>query len=278
MLAEASPLTRRSAQRTGCSSSSSPPPALLVGDQPRGETVVAGRAAIAQTRDRRVGGGDALGRRLEVLRRASARGPDRAPTGPRARISGGSGTGGVAGAGICSGQANGLDRVPVGAVGAACAGSHANRLARDEPPPQALGVGLRGPAAGRRRDRRHRGRPGRAPRVRHGRARVTGPAERREPARPRRRSAGRGCARSARATTTSAPRTRGASPTRTWCAAFADASTILRTWSRAPATSARSRECSSGAPPGAWRRSPTEAGPASWAACSRGWARTTTGR
>ena len=108
-------------------------------------------------------------------------------------------------------------------------------------PAQALGVGLRGPAADapsrcarrRRRSREQLGIALGGARA-AGRARATSSSPRRASRSPRRSP------RSARPTTTRAPRTRSASPTSTSCAASAAASSTRPTSSRARATRATS--------------------------------------
>ena len=120
--------------------------------------------------------------------------------------------------------------------------------ARDDPPAQALGLGLRGPAALRRRSSR-RWPPGRWPTSgsRSARSRRRWRLEQLELAPPRvaRARRARGDLRERR------PRARvampWASPTRTSCAAFAGALTIPRTSSRARARRPSSSGCSSGA-------------------------------
>ena len=117
-LREASPSTSRSAQRDGCSSSRRRSPESAWPHQPRGEPVVARRAALAQRVDRGVGGGHVLARRLVGLV---------APVG--------------------------VDRVDVpGAAGEQGGrGCHSYILPpHDSQAPVVVGVGLRGRAAGRR--------------------------------------------------------------------------------------------------------------------------------
>ena len=156
-------------------------------------------------------------------------------------------------------------------LGARCPGGSWQSCAhghRNGPKAEALGLGLRGPAARPRGGGGGRARRPRAPRIRRrrggaaGAARPGGAARRRGSNRPPR------SARSAVRTATSAPRTRTGSPTATWCAPSAGASTTRRTWWRIRATRASSRRCWPGAPRWAPRRSRSAAAPAWWAAWS----------
>ena len=150
---------------------------------------------------------------------------------------------------------------------------------RDDPPAQALGLGLRGPAAVRRGAARPAAGPLRRPRDRARRSsrlrsrceqlelpppRVLAPQRARGDLRERRPRA-----RLARARQVLLP---------TSCAAFAGASTILRTSSRARARRPTSSGCSSGARRSASRRSPTAAAPPSSAASAPTWRPPTTAR
>ena len=266
---DASPSTRRSAQRTGCSSSTSSVVALGVRDKPRGQAVVARRAALAQRRDRRVG-------RLGCARQAarSARSCQRACTRsagqwPRARIARAVMPSTIVrlsshrAAAAATRVVRNAGRLACGVPGRPAS------LARDAAA-QALGLGLRGrrlvgAAAARRRtgpggapaDRRRR-RGARAGRARGRRARAA-PRVEAPPALDGDLLGGPPRARVARV---------GQRPTPTSCAASAAGSTSRPTSSPARAASATSRPCSSGPAARTSRSCPMAAARASAAACS----------
>ena len=134
---------------------------------------------------------------------------------------------------------------------------------------EVLGLGLRGPAAATRAGRGGGRRGARAPRLRR-RPRSSGRLGSRSSSfRPRGWSRPPRSPRSAGPIPTSAPRTPTGSPTATWCARSAGASTTRPTWWPTPPTRRSSSACSPGARRRTPRRSRSAAAPAWWAGWSR---------